>query len=55
MQGDQRGGRGEQYCPNNKHYFPAAILCSSLSQVMFLAYIVIRLYEVVLVYPKSTV
>jgi hypothetical protein len=30
--GDQRGSRCFIYCPYYKHYFPVAVLCSSLSQ-----------------------
>lgn len=44
LQGEHSGERGRKeesiYCPNCKHYFPAAVLCSSLSEEMFLVYVV---------------
>jgi hypothetical protein len=35
IRGVGRGNRqGSMYCPHYKHYFPAAIVCSSLSQFL---------------------
>jgi hypothetical protein len=35
-QGGQKAGNGSRYgyCPSYKHYFPVAVLCSSLSQLL---------------------
>jgi hypothetical protein len=53
--GDRRGVGGivdmEAYTvQTKKHYFPAVILCSSLSRVMFLTYV---LYAFVFLLPAS--
>jgi hypothetical protein len=45
-QGDHRYGRGSRYgsiyCPSYKLYFPVVGLGSSLSEVMFLVYVVYK-------------
>jgi hypothetical protein len=43
--GGAGGAAGSIYCPNDKHKFPAVILCNTLSEVMFLVYVVCAFFS----------